>query len=145
MEEMHFNWAAYAVAVVAQMIVGYIWYNPAVMGKMWAQTNGIDEKDMQPKNMGMAVGLSVVLTLLFTMWLMINVTGPGQDTAPDGHSYHTFMHGFAHAVILSIMIMIPVYGMPAIYERRGMKWFLIHVGHWFLRMVVGAGILSAWR
>ena len=33
MEEMQINWMAFATAVVAQMIVGYLWFHPAVMGK----------------------------------------------------------------------------------------------------------------
>ena len=139
------NWAAYAVAVVAQMIIGVIWFHPSVMGKMWAKAIGVSIEELKPKNPGMVYGFTILYTLLFTMFLMTNVTGPGQDVAPDGHSYHTFQHGFAHAVILSIMVILPVLGTPALYEGKKKGWMVVQVGYWFVRLVVAAGILSAWR
>lgn len=145
MEEMHINWAAFAVAVVAQMVVGFIWFHPAVMGTKWAKVQGMDPAGMKPANPGMTYGMTILLTLFFTMFLFINVTGPGQDTAPDGHSYVTFQHGLAHAVVLTFLILIPIFGTLAMYERKGWNWFLIQTGYWFLRMAVGFGILSAWR
>lgn len=143
--EMHINWAAFAVAVVAQMLVGMIWFNPKVMGKTWARVNGLDVNNMMPEKPGLTYGITFILTIMFTFWLMINVTGPGQDTAPDGHSFHTFQHGLAHAALLSIMVMLPVFGAPGLFEKRGWGWILVHTGYWFFRMAVGAGILSAWR
>ncbi len=139
MENM--NWAAYAVAVVAQMVIGFIWFHPSVMGKMWAKANGISIDDMKPSNPGMTYGLTILYTLLFTMFLTVNVLGPGQEDV----KYHTFQHGVAHAVALTLMIMIPVIGTPMLYEKRSWGWFIVHVGYWFLRMAVAMGILSLWR
>lgn len=145
MEEMHINWAAFAVAVVAQMVIGFLWFHPSVMGKMWAKANNIELKDMNPENAGMSYGITILLTIVFTFWLAGNVTGPGQQVAADGHSFVTFQHGLAHALALSIMVMLPVFSGPAIFEKRGWKWAVVHVGYWFARMAVAAGILSAWR
>ncbi len=145
MEEMHINWAAYGLAVVAQIIIGYIWFHPSVMGKMWAKANGIEIKDIMPKNPGMAYGLSILLTLFFTMFMVTNVTGPGQDTAPDGHSYHTFQHGIAHAIVMTLMIIVPIFGTLALFTKKNWAWFIVQTGYWFLRMFVAFGILSAWR
>ncbi len=142
---MNINWAAYAVAVVAQLVIGYIWFHPSVMGKMWAKVNGIDINDMQPKNAGLSYGITIVMTLLFTMWLVFNVTGPGQQEAPDGHSFITFQHGAAHALLISIMVILPIFAGPGIFEKRGWGWVMVHVGYWFVRLVAAAGILSAWR
>ncbi len=145
MEEMQFNWFAYTTAVVAQMIFGYIWFHPSVMGKMWAKSIGVAVEDLKPKNPGMVYGLTIVYTLIFTMWLMINVTGPGQDTAPDGHSYHTFQHGVTHALLLSIMVILPVIGTPALFEGKPKSWMVVQMGYWVLRLVIAQGILSVWR
>jgi len=145
MEEMKMNWVAYAVAVVAQMIIGYLWFHPAVMGKRWAQANGKTIDEMKPKNPGMVYGLTILYTVLNTMFLMINVTGPGQDTAPDGHSYHTFQHGIVHAVIFMILVVLPVIGSPALHEGKSKGWMLVQMGYWFVRLIVAFGILSLWR
>jgi hypothetical protein len=145
MEQMHMNWAAYAVAVVAQMIFGYLWFHPSVMGKMWAKANGVNVEDMKPKNPAMVYGLTILYTLIFTFWLMINVTGPGQDTHPDGHSFHTFQHGVSHAILLTIMVIIPVLGTPALFEGKKTGWMVVQVGYWFIRMAIAQGIISLWR
>src|SRR5258706_14850383 len=41
MEEMHINMMAILVAVVANFILGFIWY-PPLFGKAWAKENGFD-------------------------------------------------------------------------------------------------------
>jgi cytochrome b561 len=115
------------------------------MGTLWAKSIGKTPEEMKPKNMAMIMGLTILYTLLLTMFLLINVTGPGQDTAPDGHSYHTFGHGLGHAVFLSILIIIPVMGTPALYEEKSKLYFFVQLGYWFVRMAVALGILSAWR
>lgn len=139
------NWISFAAAVVAQMLIGYIWFHPAVMGKMHAKANGMEVKDMKPKNAAMAYGTMVLLTIFFTLFLHANVTGPGQDVSPSGHSFATFGHGVFHGILLTIMIIIPLFATPAMFERRGWGWFIVHAGHWSARAIVAFGILSAWR
>lgn len=145
MEEMHINWLAYGIAVVAQMVLGFIWFHPAVMGKMWAKACGVTVEEMKPSNPGLTYGLTIIYTLVFTFWLMINVTGPGQDVAPDGHSFHTFQHGVAHALLLTIMVITPVIGTPALFEKKGFSYMVVQVGYWFIRMAAAQGILSLMR
>src|SRR5258708_2731872 len=41
MDEMHVNMMAVLVTVVANFILGFIWYTP-LFGKAWAKENGID-------------------------------------------------------------------------------------------------------
>jgi hypothetical protein len=138
---MEINWIAYAVAVVAQMVIGFLWFHPAVMGKMWARANGVTVEEMKPTNPGLTYGLTILYTLVFTFWLAINVTGPGQEDL----KYHTFQHGIAHATFLTIMVIIPVIGTPALYEKKKFGWMVVQVGYWFIRMAVAQGILSLWR
>jgi len=142
---MDVNWAAFAVAVVAQMIFGYIWFHPGVMGKKYAKALGVDIQTMKPKNPGVTYGLTFLLTIFFTLFLMTNVTGPGQQVAPDGHSYVTIQHGLVHAVIFTLMVLVPVFAAPAMFEKRGWAWYMVHIGYWALRAVIAFSILSAWR
>ncbi len=141
MEELQINWMAFATAVVAQMIVGYLWFHPAVMGKIWARSLGKTYEDLTPKNPAVTYGIAFLLTLLFTMFLVANVTGPGQEDL----KFHTFQHGIVHAITLALMILLPVFGTPALFEKRDWRWVLVHVGYWFCRIGVAAGILSYWR
>ncbi len=141
MEQMQMNWLAYAVAVIAQMIIGYLWFHPAVMGKVWAKANNLTIEEMKPKNPGLVYGLTLVYTLLNTLFLMVNVTGPGQEEV----RYHTFQHGVFHAIIFTIMVTLPVMGSPALHEGKPASWTLVQLGYWFVRVSVAMGILSLWR
>jgi hypothetical protein len=141
MEDMQINWLAYAVAVVAQIVIGFLWFHPSVMGKTWAKANGITIEDMKPSNPGMTYGLTILYTLIFTFWLLINVTGPGQEDI----QYHTFKHGLGHAALLTGFVILPVIGTPGLFEKKSKAWVFVHVGYWFLRMAVAQGILSMWR
>jgi hypothetical protein len=139
--EMHMNWAAYAVAVVAQLIIGFLYFHPALLGKVWAKSINTTVEEMKPKNPGVVYGLTILYTLIFTFWLLINVTGPGQEDM----RYHTFQHGIAHATLLTVMVVIPVLGTPALYENKSAKYMFVQFGYWFVRMAVAQGILSLWR
>ncbi len=138
---MHFNWMAYATAVIAQMIIGFIWFLPGVMGKTWADATGRTIEDLKPKNPGMVYGLTIFYTLLITMFLMMNVTGPGQEDI----KFHTFQHGLAHALILTFLVILPVLGTPALFEGKNRNWMIVQIGYWTLRLIVAQGILSLWR
>lgn len=141
MENMNLNWAAYAVAVVAQTIIGYLWFHPAVMGKMWAEANGRTIDEMKPKNPGMVYGLTMLYTLLNTMFLMINVTGFGQEDV----QFHTIKHGLFHAVVFAVLVILPVLGTPSLHEGKPKGWMIVQMGYWFVRLSVAMGILSWWR
>ena len=146
MEEMHINWAAMAAAFVAQMVIGYAWFHPSLMGTMWAKANGKSIDELKPKNPGMVYGFTALYTVFFTFFLMTNVTlGAEQDVAPDGHSFHTFQHGIAHAVMLTLLVILPVIGTPALHTGRTKNWMVVQMGYWFVRVAVAAGILSLWR
>ncbi|MBK7691030.1 MAG: DUF1761 domain-containing protein [Bacteroidetes bacterium] len=139
--EMHFNWIAYAVAVVAQMMIGYIWFHPAVMGKMWAKVRGIPVEEIRPKNPGLVYGLTVVYTLFITMFFMLNVTGFGQEDV----KFHTIQHGLFHAVGFGMMVILPLLGTPTLFEGRPKEWMIVQGGYWFVRAAVAMSILSFWR
>lgn len=138
---MELNWMAIGAAIIAQMVVGYLYFHPSVMGKKWAAANGKSLEEMMPTNMGLTMGLTILLTIFFTMFLAVNVTGPGQEDI----QFHTIKHGLFHALILAIMVILPIFGTQGMYEKRGWNWALIHVGYWFSRMAVAQAILSFWR
>lgn len=142
---MEMNWLAFAAAVVAQIVIAYLWFHPSVMGKIYAKSRGITVDELAPKNPAVTYGVTILLTLLYTLFIASWVTGPGQDIAPDGHSYHTFQHGLVHAIVFLLMVLAPVLGTPAMFEKRGWNWVFVQLGYWFVRTIAAAGILSMWR
>ena len=120
---MHINWLAVVVAALMPMVVGFTYYHPKVLGGAWMRANGFTLESLGTGPKPVLYGVSLGLSFLLSVWLCGNVTGPGQLTAPDGHSYATFGHGAVHGVIISLFVLLPVLGTLAIFERRSWNWF----------------------
>jgi hypothetical protein len=65
MEEMHINWVAILVAVVANVILGFIWYTP-LFGKAWAKELGFDTT-VKPASGELAKGMIFMVIGNFLM------------------------------------------------------------------------------
>lgn len=139
--QIHINWMAVIVATITPMVMGFIWYHPKVMGGIWMRANGFTEDDLKGGNMGMIFGAALVLAFLLAMFLNFNVTGFGQEDP----KYHTFQHGVVHAIMLTVMVVLPLFGTNALFERRSWSWLLVNVGYWFVTLAIALGVLSAWR
>lgn len=142
--ENQINYVSQIIATLIPMIVGFIYYNPKVLGGVWMDANGFKLENMKAPKPILYVG-ALVLSALLGLFMHNYVTGPGQDVAPDGHSYHTFMHGFAHGVVGTLFVVLPILGTMGIFEQKSLKWLLVNVGYWLVTLILMCGILSAWR
>lgn len=141
MEDFHINWLAVVVAALVPMLVGFVWYHPKVLGNIWMKATGLTEEELRKSNMPLIFGAALVLAFMLAMFLMINVTGFGQEDP----KYHTFQHGLAHGMMLTMLFVVPLFGTNALFERRSWSWFLVNVGYWWVTLSISLGILSAWR
>ena len=139
------NFAAVAVAAIIPMIIGFIYYHPKVLGGAWMRANGFTMESMGTPPKPVLYLVALALSFLLSMFVVNNVAGPGQDVAPDGHSYATFGHGAVHGILLSIFVALPILGTMSIFERRGWSWLFVNLGYWAVTLVCMAGLLSAWR
>lgn len=144
MESYTPNLVATAVAALIPMIIGFLYYHPKAMGGMWMDANGFKLETMKPPKPILYLG-ALGLSFLLALFVQSNVTGPGQDVAPDGHSYKTFQHGLVHGILLTLSIVLPILGTMGIFEQRGSKWLIVNVGYWLVTFALMAGLLSAWR
>lgn len=145
MEDMHMNWMAIILSTITPMVIGFIYYHPKVLGGAWMRANGFSLEGMGTGPKPVLYVVALVLSFFLSMWLLGNVTGPGQQTAPDGHSYATFGHGMVHGVVITLMVLLPVLGTMSIFERRGWSWVFVNLGYWVVTLCIMGGILSAWR
>jgi Protein of unknown function (DUF1761) len=139
------NFLAIGLAALIPMIIGFVYYHPKVAGKAWMEANGFTMESLGKGPQPILYGVALLLSLMLALFVGSNVTGPGQDTAPDGHSYHTFQHGLVHGIILTLMVASPILGTMGIFEKKSMKWFIVNIGYWLITLSLMAGILSAWR
>ena len=166
-KNMNINFAIILVAALVPMILGFIWYNPKVLGNAWKDAAGITDEKMKGANMALIFGLSFFLSFLLAMSVQFMVihqysiysilaNEPG-IREPDseiglwikdfmskyGSNFRTFKHGAFHGTLAGIMIALPILGTNALFERKGFKYIAINVGYWIVCLALMGGIICA--
>ena len=159
------NFWMYFVAALIPMIVGFIYYNPKVVGGAWMKVNGFTEESLQKGNMALILVLSFILSILLSMsmanisihqgavaaLLMPELLESGSEAQNQfsslmdqyGDKYRTFGHGAIHGLFFTIFVVLPIIAINAMFERRGWKYIWIHTGYWAISLTLMAGLLCA--
>lgn len=144
------NWIAIIVAGLVPMAVGALWYGP-LLGKQWmASTGKTEEFYANNGNMGMIMGISVLLSILlaFTIKIFIATTHADQYAHLSDEivgSHHTFGHGMLHGAMYTAFWVIPFFVINGMFERRGPKNYWLHIAYWIITCAIMGGILDAWN
>jgi hypothetical protein len=164
---METNYAIVFSTVLIPMIIGAIWYHPAVLGKAWMAASGVTDEQLKGGNMAIIFGVSILFSLMLSMvipMLVIHQSGlvsmmmgePGIPSDPMsnpdykfmfdkyGHNFRTFKHGAFHGILSAVFFALPVLGIQAMFERRSGKYIFIHLGYWVITFVLMGGIICQW-
>ena len=162
------NWIPILCSALIPMAIGFIWYNPKIgFGNAWMKASGMTMEMAKGANMAVVFGFSLLFAVMLALSLMplvIHQAGlnsmlqpmPGStESATDlnavltdlmakyGTRYRTFKHGMLHGAIASIFFVLPVIGTNALFERKGAKYIFIHVGFWFVSLMLMGGVICA--
>lgn len=68
------NYISVLAAAIAYMILGFLWYSPALLGKPWMKLRGLSSSDLKAEQakMGPLYGLTFVISLL-TAYVLYHV------------------------------------------------------------------------
>jgi len=156
-----------AVALIP-LLVGFIWYNPKVMGNAWMKETGMTEEKAQEGNMLVTFGAAYIFALFasFALLGMVNhqmgifQLFAGQEgfgiagsevmksyesvMAIVGDRHLTFRHGAFHGLLCGITIALPLLGTNALFEQKTWKYIFINVGYWSLTLALMGGVLGQW-
>lgn len=162
---MKIDFLILALAALAPMVMGFIWYNPKVLGTAWMKASGITEEKMKGANMALIFGVSYLLS--FFLALSINfmvihqfhlqsilINEPGFSEAGSevnnlmasflekyGSNFRTFKHGSFHGILSGLFLALPILGTNALFERKGFKYIAINCGYWIITMGLMGGII----
>jgi hypothetical protein len=158
---MNINFLALLLAAASTLVVGFIWYNPKVFGTIWMKESGMTEEKMEGSNLLLIFGTSFFYAFLISFilqFLTIHQYGAlgmiGGDVTNAKPSYtefmadyatafRTFKHGALHGFIAGLLLILPVIGTNALYERRSFKYVLVTGGFWIVCLTVMGGIICA--
>ena len=132
---MGVNYIAVIVAPVVALVIGFIWYSPAVFGKRWMAYLGTTQAQLgQPGPTGMAVG---VIASLVNAWVLALLSlNLGGKTLTDG-------------VMLGILawlgFMATITAAQISFEKKPWGLWILNNAHNVIVQVVMAVIVTLWR
>jgi len=129
------NWLAVLLAFVSSMVIGFVWYMPAVLGKRWMAAIGKTEEDL--KNMSGGAGIWVpmmVAAALTAVLLAMLISALGLDTAVAGGLF---------ALVLAVVFRAGGHVIHSGFAGRPAAVTLIDSGHDVLAMTVAGAIIGA--
>jgi len=86
------NWLGIALASLAPLVVGAIWYHPKVFGQMWMDALGFKEEDLRKGNMAVLFGVTFLMSFTLAYYFAMRYHGHGEDSSVIAHAaYHGFM------------------------------------------------------
>ncbi len=140
MEDLPINYVAIFVAVVANFILGFLWYTP-LFGKAWATEMGFDT-NVKPTGSEMAKGMIFMIIGNFLMayvfahnmaaWSFV----PGMDQMPKiGNMMNA-------AIFTWLGFYLPVDIGIVTWEKKSWKLFWINTGYHLAMLIVAASILT---
>jgi hypothetical protein len=163
-EPMETNYAIVFSTAIIPMLIGFVWYHPALLGKAWMQSAGISEEQLKGSNMAVIFGFCILFSLMLCTMLpllVIHQSGMmsmmmGEPGIPDspmtnpdykmmmekyGHNFRSFKHGVFHGILSALFFALPILGIQALFERRGAKYIFIHLGYWVITLALMGGIV----
>ncbi|MEZ2388859.1 DUF1761 domain-containing protein [bacterium RCC_150] len=129
------NWLAILLAFLSTMVVGFIWYMPAVLGRRWMQAIGKTEEDLKNIDGGARIWVPMIVAAAFTSILLailirsLNVHG-------------TLAAGF-FALVVALIFRAGGHVIHNGFAGRPSAVTLIDSGHDIVAMAIAGSIIGA--
>ena len=152
-----------ATAIIP-IILGMLYYNPALAGNAWLKEAGMTEDQMKENqkplkfllgficNVLLAFGLFTLVTHEFSILGLVGgneellkpgTTG-GAFLAEYGGNYARFSHGVVHGLFASVLLAIPFIGHQVLWSGKSFKYFLMDFVFWTICIVLMSGVIAQW-
>ena len=138
--EMHVNMVAILVAVVANFILGFVWYTP-LFGKAWAKEMGFD-LTVKPSGGEMAKGMIFMLIGNFFMAYVFANNQMAWSFVPGVSEMGPIMNIMNATLFTWLGFYLPVDIGIVTWEKKSWKLFFINTGYHFMMLLVAATILT---
>jgi hypothetical protein len=140
MEEIRINFIAIIIAVVANFILGYIWYTP-LFGKTWGKHMGFDMNE-KPKSSEMLKGMTFMVIGNFLLAYVFAHNWAAWSFVPGTDKMSPFSNAMMSAVFTWIGFYFPVDLGRVAWERKSWTLFFIDSGYHLASLVLIAMILA---
>lgn len=131
------NFLMVVVVAVITMVVGFIYYSPAVVGNQWMKLMGWKKKDMakMKKDMGPKYLLALIATVIEAFVLAQLITVFGVTTVTMGATIGFWMWlGFVTPIQLGMVI----------WSSKSHQLYVIDTIYQLIVLLVMGGLLAIW-
>lgn len=142
------NYLAVAAAVIANIILGFLWYSPLLFSKPWSKEMGvIVPQKPDPKLMMRGLMLMIIGTFLIVWCLAHNaaVWRPSTWGVTGIAEGSDLMHGFMSGFFTWLGFFVPQLLGGVAWENRSWKLFGINASYNFIGLQISGMILAFWR
>ena len=148
MENIHVNITAIIVAVIANFVLGFIWYTP-LFGKRWAKEHGFD-MTQKPPSSALIKGMAfMIIGSFLTAWVFAHNMAAWNivqlTPAPEGVEHMPPMtpmgNVMSSAIFTWLGFFLPVDLGRVAWERKSWTLFFIDTGYHLVSMFVMAIVL----
>jgi hypothetical protein len=135
MTDVTINWVAVAVATVAQMVCGFLWYGP-LFGKKWMQLVGKTEEEVRqgasPWNYVISIATGFVVAI--SLSCVIDLSGATTLAAGIKTAFFSWLGFTAMAILVNDR-----------FEGRSCGLTGLNLGFHLLYFCVQGAILAVWQ
>ena len=129
------NWLAVVVSIIANMVIGALWYGP-LFGKRWMQELGLTMEDIQSGQMWQPYLIAILNSFLLAFVLANAVAWTG-------------VSGVAGGLLLGLVMWVGFTGFTFAvnhaFEGRSLPLWIINSGTYLVGLLVMGAILAVWQ
>lgn len=131
------NWLAILVAFASSMVIGFVWYMPAILGRRWMQAIGKTEEDLKKIDGGARIWIPMMVAAALTSILLAVLIGKlgVQGSVPGG----------VFALAVAVVFRAGGHVIHNGFAGRPSALTLIDSGHDIVAMTVAGSIIGAWH
>lgn len=132
--EFTINYAGVAIATVALIVLGFLWYGP-IFGKKWTALMGFTDADMaKMKERGMAISyVGMLVTTVLTVYVLAMVLQWGNAV--------TFVEAMIVAFLVWLGFVMTTQAGSVLWEGRSWSLFFLNTLYSLVALFLAAGIL----
>jgi hypothetical protein len=127
------NYFAALVAALSSFTLGWVWYSPLLFRRVWMESCGLTERDLQLNKARWIFGGSFVLVFISAVVLSLFI-------GPDMSIGQAIVAGFT----IGLCWVSTSCGLSYIFEQRPAKLFLINSGYYILKFSLMGLIIGMW-
>ena len=135
MTQIPINWWMVAIAALLRMVVGTVWYSPALFVKPWQALTGVTPETMQ-KGLPRAIVIDLVMSLILSFVLFHAVVYAGASTWWAGG-----LVGLLNWLGFVLATHLPLWP----YENRPLKLVAINMGSNLVSLVLMGVLFGLWH